>query len=434
MSIEIRKKEKFLQQEQWAYLSTHPLKQLTSFCYDDDDDEDYTSAITPDKPVLSTEEPDNSPSMGDEHLDTIPATESDEFIKSGVENLISIPSESEGIPEHMCDVPSHDNSPSLDVSKDQIEDFSESNEEFSSIDDDSFSIDKIDYVEASPPDSELVRSEVIDIVIPEVGGIDDDILLTIKDDILREKLLNVNLLISKIEALNSFKDFFDSNDDSTSIDDDSFSIDDIDYVEASPPHSELISLEEMKDFDPKDRELEDDVLREKLSKINLLISKIKTLNANPTPSSDFVLKSPSSFPNSFLEETDTFDNSLPESKIFCFDIKEKNSGSTTIHADISLSDLDYFYFKSEPDPGDLTSIIDFRIHENVPSATYMNLSPEDDQYPLFSYVVWIFFLFSRILLLLHIFSPPGMKIPFLTPASLFIILLCRVYLIRVELL
>nr|GEZ39416.1 hypothetical protein [Tanacetum cinerariifolium] len=141
--------------------------------------------------------------MGDEHLDTIPATESDEFIKSGVETLIPIPSESEGIPERMCDVPSHDNSPPLDVSNDQIEDFSESNEEFSSIDDDSFSIDNIDYVEASPPDSELVSSEVIEIVIPEVGGIDDDILLTIKDDVLREKLLNVSLLIAKIKALNA---------------------------------------------------------------------------------------------------------------------------------------------------------------------------------------------------------------------------------------
>nr|GFA42697.1 hypothetical protein [Tanacetum cinerariifolium] len=142
----------------------------------DDDDEDYTSAVTLDEPVLSTEEPDNSLSMGDEHLDTILATESDEFIKSGVENLIIIPSESEGIPEHVCDVPSHDNSLPLDISKYQIEDFSESNEEFSSIDDDSFSIDDIDYVEASPPDSEIVSSEVMEIVIPEVGGIDDDIL------------------------------------------------------------------------------------------------------------------------------------------------------------------------------------------------------------------------------------------------------------------
>nr|GEZ64499.1 hypothetical protein [Tanacetum cinerariifolium] len=98
------------------------------------------------------------------------ATESNEFIKSSVENLIPIPSESE---------------------------------EFSLIDDDSFSIDNIDYVEASPPDPELVNSEVMVIVIPEVEGIDDDILLTIKDDILREKLLNVNLLIAKIEALNA---------------------------------------------------------------------------------------------------------------------------------------------------------------------------------------------------------------------------------------
>nr|GFB09166.1 hypothetical protein [Tanacetum cinerariifolium] len=105
--------------------------------------------------------------MGDEHLDTIPTTESNEFIKSGVKNLIPIPSESEGIPKHVCDVPSHDNSPPLDVSKDQIKDFSESNEKFSSIDDDSFSIDIIDYVEASPPDYELVGSEVIEIVIPK---------------------------------------------------------------------------------------------------------------------------------------------------------------------------------------------------------------------------------------------------------------------------
>nr|GFC85815.1 hypothetical protein [Tanacetum cinerariifolium] len=47
-----------------------------------------------------------------------------------------------------------------------------------------------DYVEASPPDSELVSSDVMEIVIPEVGGIDDDILLTTKDDILHENFLN----------------------------------------------------------------------------------------------------------------------------------------------------------------------------------------------------------------------------------------------------
>ncbi|GJY76974.1 ubiquitin hydrolase [Tanacetum coccineum] len=67
--------------------------------YDDDDDDEYTiqyreylenlsNAITPDLP---TEEPDNSLSMGDEHLSTIPETESDEVIKSSVENLVPIP-------------------------------------------------------------------------------------------------------------------------------------------------------------------------------------------------------------------------------------------------------------------------------------------------------------------------------------------------------
>nr|GEX19568.1 hypothetical protein [Tanacetum cinerariifolium]GEY40444.1 hypothetical protein [Tanacetum cinerariifolium] len=64
-------------------------------CYDDDDNEDYNIAITHKKP-------DNSLSMRDEHLDTIPATESDVFIKSSVKNLVSNPSESEG--EHECDV------------------------------------------------------------------------------------------------------------------------------------------------------------------------------------------------------------------------------------------------------------------------------------------------------------------------------------------
>ncbi|GKF22595.1 hypothetical protein Tco_0074917 [Tanacetum coccineum] len=64
-----------------------------------DDDADYTIAITP---VLSTEEPVESLIMEDEHLDAIPATESDEVIKSSVENLVPTPSESEGISTGVC--------------------------------------------------------------------------------------------------------------------------------------------------------------------------------------------------------------------------------------------------------------------------------------------------------------------------------------------
>nr|GEW89563.1 hypothetical protein [Tanacetum cinerariifolium]GEY90903.1 hypothetical protein [Tanacetum cinerariifolium] len=110
-------------------------------------------------PSLSTDELDNSLSMRDEHLDTIPATKSDEFIKSSVESLVPIPSEFEGIPDNRCNVPFHDNSLPLDVSKDQFEDFSDSNDESTSTDDDSFSIDNIEYVEASPPDSEPISSK-----------------------------------------------------------------------------------------------------------------------------------------------------------------------------------------------------------------------------------------------------------------------------------
>ncbi|GJT97408.1 hypothetical protein Tco_1092926 [Tanacetum coccineum] len=50
------------------------------------------NAITPD---LSTEEPEDSLIMGNEELSTIPEKESDEFIKSSVEDLIPIPRESE---------------------------------------------------------------------------------------------------------------------------------------------------------------------------------------------------------------------------------------------------------------------------------------------------------------------------------------------------
>nr|GEW87133.1 hypothetical protein [Tanacetum cinerariifolium] len=74
--------------EQMATLTS--MCEMIPACCDDDDD----SAITPNEPIGSL-------SMGDEHLDTIPATESDEFIKYSVENLVPNPSESEG--KNGCD-------------------------------------------------------------------------------------------------------------------------------------------------------------------------------------------------------------------------------------------------------------------------------------------------------------------------------------------
>nr|GEV17198.1 hypothetical protein [Tanacetum cinerariifolium] len=60
--------------------------------------------------ILPTEEPEYSLSMGDEHLSTIPETESDELIKSSVENLVPTPSESEVTSDNKseCNVPVND--------------------------------------------------------------------------------------------------------------------------------------------------------------------------------------------------------------------------------------------------------------------------------------------------------------------------------------
>nr|GEV20897.1 reverse transcriptase domain-containing protein [Tanacetum cinerariifolium] len=76
-----------------------------------------------------------------------------------------------------------------------------------------------------------------------------------------------------------------------------------------------------------------------------------------------------------------------------FDIEEKNSGSTTVHADISLSILECFNFDDKTDPCELTSIVDSEIRKNVSSATNVNLPPEEDHSPLFAFVVWIFLSF-----------------------------------------
>nr|GEY96484.1 hypothetical protein [Tanacetum cinerariifolium] len=53
-------------------------------------------------------ETEDSLSMGDEHLDTILETESDEFINSSVENLVPSPSKSEDLSDSECNVPACD--------------------------------------------------------------------------------------------------------------------------------------------------------------------------------------------------------------------------------------------------------------------------------------------------------------------------------------
>ncbi|GJX35296.1 hypothetical protein Tco_0246853 [Tanacetum coccineum] len=150
--------------------------------YDNDDDE-YTiiyskpKAITPDLPTV---EPDNSLSMGDEHLDTIPS----------VENLVPIPSEFKGISEDTCDVPVCEDPSTFDALNDHSEILSDSNDDGTSSDDDDFE------------DIEYVSLEEVNDVDQEEKEFDLEDILQIQDVILHEKLLNISRLITNIESLN----------------------------------------------------------------------------------------------------------------------------------------------------------------------------------------------------------------------------------------
>ncbi|GKC45565.1 hypothetical protein Tco_1063287 [Tanacetum coccineum] len=144
-------------------------------------------AITPD---LLVEEPDKSLSMGDEHLSTILKMESDELIKSSVENLVPIPSESKGISDDTCDMPVGEDSSTFDALNDHSEILSDPNDDGTSSDDNDFE------------DIEYVSLEEVNDVDQEEEEIDLKDILQIQDVILREKLLNIHRLIANIEALN----------------------------------------------------------------------------------------------------------------------------------------------------------------------------------------------------------------------------------------
>nr|GEY45654.1 hypothetical protein [Tanacetum cinerariifolium] len=107
-------------------------------------------------PILSTKEPEYSPSIGYEHPNTTPKTELDEIIKFGVEELVPILSENENI----------------------------------------------EYVKASLPDPEIVSAEEENVVYHEEEEVDLEDISQIQDVVLREKLLSISRLISNIESLN----------------------------------------------------------------------------------------------------------------------------------------------------------------------------------------------------------------------------------------
>nr|GEY41728.1 hypothetical protein [Tanacetum cinerariifolium] len=374
-----------IHEELAEYINTPGWNRPAFYDDDDDDDVDYTIAITP---VLSTEEPVDSLSMGDKHLDTILAMESAEVIKSSVEDLVPIPSEFEGIPDTMCDVHLVNNPTPLEA-KDHFEIVINSNDDISSSDDDSLYNDNIKYVEASPHDSELVSLEVAEIVIPEVKEIEDDNI--------REKFLNVHLLIANIEAL---------KDNST-------------------PSSKILT--KSSSTSPKSILEETNTFHNSLPEFENFYFDLEEISSCSTITHS--------------------DISLPDYEAFSFNndhIKKISSGSTTTHSYISLSkydsftfylsndqcpptdrsdltheefadelahiisspEYDRFYFWNLPYPGELISILNSRIRKNL-STTSVNLPVEDDHSPLLAYVVWIFLAYLTYPVILPYLYPFG---------------------------
>ncbi|GKA53903.1 hypothetical protein Tco_0752852, partial [Tanacetum coccineum] len=156
MSIEINKKKELQYLEQAANLSTYPSQCFKSFCYDDDDDDDYEESTIPLNEIISqlpqsiaitlvlqTMEPEDSLIMGNEELSTIPKKESNKFIKSSVEDLVLIPSESEDTSgsDSDCDLPSCDDLSPINVYEKKSVTFSnplfDSNDDFTSSDNES---------------------------------------------------------------------------------------------------------------------------------------------------------------------------------------------------------------------------------------------------------------------------------------------------------
>ncbi|GKF31115.1 hypothetical protein Tco_0100913 [Tanacetum coccineum] len=158
MSIEINKKKELQSLEQVANLSTYPSQYFKSFCYDDDDDYDYEERSIPLRdiisklpssiaiiPVLPTLKPEDSLILWNEELSTIPEKDTDEVIKSSVEDLVPIPSESEDTSESNsdCDLSLCDDFSPINVYEEKSVTFSnplfDSNDDFTSSDEESLS-------------------------------------------------------------------------------------------------------------------------------------------------------------------------------------------------------------------------------------------------------------------------------------------------------
>ncbi|GJY37198.1 hypothetical protein Tco_0422576 [Tanacetum coccineum] len=283
------------------------------------------NAITHDLP---TEEPEYSLSMGDKHLDTISETESDKVIKSSVENLVPIPSESEDFSdnESECDMPVCDDFTTFSNP------LFDSNDDFTSSDDKSLSnedVPKENFKMYSNPlfDDEEIISTKID---PHSFNAESNLI---------ESLLNRDTLIDSSPKFDYLLEEFSGE---------------LAHIDPIPP-----GIEEA-DFD-----LEEEIR---------LVENLSYDNSSPRPSKernsenvDTIIESPSPFPipvedsDSHMEEIDlflAFDDLMPPGiKNDDYDLEcdipfleELLSNDPLPLPKIELSNLDHFNDPSSPRP------------------------------------------------------------------------------------
>ncbi|GJU93150.1 hypothetical protein Tco_1317906 [Tanacetum coccineum] len=143
-------------------------------------------------------------------------------------------------------------------------------------------------------------------------------------------------------SLNHSEIFVDPNDDYASSDDDPLYNEDIDYVDASPPDSELANLEEVKDFDTEGGEIDPDNLQ--------------------TIKDDILMRH---YEYTFLNAKNRKNSRQSHSS--------KSSGNPTSHSDLSLPDYEAFYYDNEPDSENFTIDVVEDIFDNPTRELYVHV-------------------------------------------------------------
>ncbi|GJU59647.1 hypothetical protein Tco_1237413 [Tanacetum coccineum] len=374
--------EMILQREHAANVSTHTHEPSRRFNiiydYDNDDEEstiplnEITSQIPPITPVLPTMEPEDSLSMGDENLSTIPEKESDKVIKSSVEDLVPIPSESEDTSgsDNECNLPSCNDFSPINVSGKKSVTFSnplfDSNEDFTSSDDESLSVEDVSE------DNVKIYSNLLfefnnEYISSDVNPLFDEVL----------------------EAIES-KDSYVSNLDEPALLVTPFS--DTNTDECFDPGGEFDEIKACLTSDWK-MMMDFDSGRRQFSYLEKLLSDD---TSSPLPPKELyfedlkVIKSSIDTPPDFKD--DYYDS---EGDIIYLESLLIKDTTHNLPPEVFL-DHDPKSLKDEPDNEDLKNMIkvfDPGIHEKIISLTYVRLPFEDRHYFSLTFVIKIFLLF-----------------------------------------